>query len=94
MFLTGRGTLASCPFQEETSDKRVPVVATGLVHLQASWPLSTPSGQDVSLSEESLPESPFVSGRRTLLIFSWLSHYNLLINAIDLCTEFRHVKTT
>ena len=25
----------------------------GLVHWQASWPLSTPSGQDVSLSEES-----------------------------------------
>ena len=39
----------------------------GLVHWQASWPLSTPSGQDVSLSEEeSLPESPFVAGRRAL----------------------------
>ena len=25
----------------------------GLVHWQASWPLSTPSGQDVSLSEKS-----------------------------------------
>ena len=38
----------------------------GLVHWQASWPLSTPSGQDVSLSEEeSLAESPFVAGRRT-----------------------------
>ena len=38
----------------------------GLVHWQASWPLSTPSGQDVSLSEEeSPPESPFVAGRRT-----------------------------
>ena len=36
----------------------------GLVHWQASWPLSTPSGQDVSLSEEeSPPESPFVAGR-------------------------------
>ena len=36
----------------------------GLVHWQASWPLSTPSGQDVSLSkEEALPESPFVAGR-------------------------------
>ena len=29
MFLTGWGTLASCPRQEETRDKRVPVVATG-----------------------------------------------------------------
>ena len=39
----------------------------GLVHWQASWPLSTPSGQDVSLSEEeSPPESPFVAGRRAL----------------------------
>ena len=35
----------------------------GLVHWRASWPLSTPSGQDVSLSEEeSPPESPFVAG--------------------------------
>ena len=39
----------------------------GLVHWQASWPLSTPSAQDVSLSEEeSPPESPFVAGRQTL----------------------------
>ena len=38
----------------------------GLVHWQASWPLSTPSGQDVSLrEEESPPESPFVAGRGT-----------------------------
>ena len=38
----------------------------GLVHWQASWPLSTPSGQDVSLSEEeSPPESPFVAGKGT-----------------------------
>ena len=37
-----------------------------LVHWQASWPLSTPSGQDVSLSEEeSPPESLFVAGRWT-----------------------------
>ena len=38
----------------------------GLVHWQASWPLSTPSGQDVSLrEEESPPELPFVAGRGT-----------------------------
>ena len=66
MFLTGRGTLASYPCQEETRDKRVPVAALGLIHWQASWPLSTLSGQDVSLSEEeSPPESPFVAGRGT-----------------------------
>ena len=29
MFLTGRGTLASCPHQGETRDKRVPVAAAG-----------------------------------------------------------------
>ena len=29
MFITGRGTLASCPCQEETRDKRVPVAAAG-----------------------------------------------------------------
>ena len=28
LFLTGRGTLANCPCQEEARDKRVPVVAT------------------------------------------------------------------
>ena len=38
----------------------------GLLHWQASWPLNTPSGQDVSLSEEeSPPELPFVAGRQT-----------------------------
>ena len=29
MFLTGWGTLASCPRQEETRDKRIPVAAIG-----------------------------------------------------------------
>ena len=29
----------------------------GLVHWQASWPLSTPSGQDVNLSEEESRQS-------------------------------------
>ena len=52
MFLTGLGTLASCLHQEETRDKRVPVGPLCLVHCQASWPVNTPSGQDVSLSEE------------------------------------------
>ena len=38
----------------------------GLVYWQASWPLSIPSGQDVSLSEEeSPPELPFVAGKGT-----------------------------
>ena len=37
----------------------------GLVHWQASWPLSTPSGQDVSLGEEESHQSPFVAGRGT-----------------------------
>ena len=35
----------------------------GLVHWQPSWPLSTPSGQDVSLGEEESHQSPFVAGR-------------------------------
>ena len=38
----------------------------GLVQRWASWSLSTPSGQHVSLSkEESLVESPFVAGKGT-----------------------------
>ena len=46
--------------------KRSQLQPLGLVHWQASWPLSILSGQDVSLSEEeSPPESPFVAGRRT-----------------------------
>ena len=52
LFLTSRGTLASCPHQEETRDKKAQLQLLDLVHWQASWPLSTPSGQDVSLSEE------------------------------------------
>ena len=39
----------------------------GLVHWQASWPLSTPSGQDVSLSEE---ESRLVSGLSLAIILT------------------------
>ena len=29
LLLTGRGTLASCPHQEEPRDKKVPVAASG-----------------------------------------------------------------
>ena len=66
MFLTGRGTLASCPSQEETRDKRVPVAAAGSGPLTGTLAPEYPSGQDVSLSEEeSPPESPFVAGRGT-----------------------------
>ena len=65
MFLTGRGTLTSCPHQEEIRDKRVPVAAAGSGPLAGKLAPENPSGQDVSLSkEESPPESPFVSGRR------------------------------
>ena len=38
----------------------------GLVHQWVSWSPSTPSGQDVSCSEEEIPpESPLVAGRET-----------------------------
>ena len=63
--LPGRGTLASCPCQEETRDKRVQLRPLDLVHWQASWPLSTLSGQDVSLNEEEFHQSPFFAGRGT-----------------------------
>ena len=51
----------------------------GLVHWQASWPLSTPSGQDVSLSKEEphqshhlLQEGGPIPGPKTgLLPNSW-----------------------
>ena len=66
MFLTGRGTLASCPRQEETRDKRVPVAAARSGPLAGKLAPEYPEWQDVSLSkEESPPESPFVAGRGT-----------------------------
>ena len=37
--------------------KRSQLWLLGLVHWQASWPLSTPSGQDVSLGEEESHQS-------------------------------------
>ena len=64
--LPGQGTLASCPRQEETRDKRRPgengsqLRPLGLVYWQASWPLSIPSGQDVSLSEEESHQSCYL----------------------------------
>ena len=66
MFLIDWGTLASCPHQEETKDKRVPVAATGSGPLAGKQASEYPSAQDVSLSEEkSPPELPFVAGRQT-----------------------------
>ena len=55
--LSGRGTLASFLHQEETRDKRVPVVATGCDPLAGKLPLSTLSGQHVSLSKEESHQS-------------------------------------
>ena len=49
--------LASCPHQEETRDKRVPVVATGSGPLAGKLAPEYPSGQDVSLSEEESHQS-------------------------------------
>ena len=57
--LTGWGTLASCLSWKEIGENLVPVAATGmgLVHQQASWSLSIPSGQDVSCSKEEFCQS-------------------------------------
>ena len=66
MFLTGRDTLASCPRQEETTDKRVPVAATESGSLVGKLVPEYPSGQDVIHSEEEIPpELPFVARRGT-----------------------------
>ena len=47
-------------------EKKSQLQLLGLVHWQASWPLSTLSGEDVSLSKEvSPPELPFVVARGT-----------------------------
>ena len=43
LLLTGQGALDSCPPQEETRDKGSQLWLLGLVHQQASWPLSTPN---------------------------------------------------
>ena len=64
--LPGQGTLASCPRQEETRDKRVPVAATESGSLVGKLVPEYPSGQDVIHSEEVIPpELPFVARRGT-----------------------------
>ena len=64
--LPGRGTLASCPRQEETRDRRVRVVASGSGPLAGKLVLEYPEWSGCQCQRRSvLPESPFVAGRRT-----------------------------
>ena len=60
---------ALCPVvhvRRTTGTKGSQLWLLGLVHWQARSPLSTPSGEDVSLSKEvSPPELPFVVARGT-----------------------------
>ena len=67
------------PHQEETRDKRVPVVAAGCDPLAGKLPLSTLSGQHVSLSKEESHQSrhllqedgPFPGPETGLLSNTW-----------------------
>ena len=66
MFLTGWGTLASCPCQEETRDKRVPVAAAGSGPLAGKLAPEYPEWSGCQSQRRRIPpESPFVAGRRT-----------------------------
>ena len=62
MFLTGRGTLASCPHQEETRDKQIPVAAARsgplageLVLEYPEWLSDLMRAADVSCSKNGVP---------------------------------------
>ena len=64
--LPGWGTLASCPRQEETRDKRVPVVAAGSVPLSDKLAPEYPEWSGCQSQRRRVPPgSPFVTGRRT-----------------------------
>ena len=66
LFLTSRGTLASCPRQEETRDKRVPVAATGSGPLAGKLAPEYPEWSGCQSQRRRVPpESPFVAGRGT-----------------------------
>ena len=66
MFLTCCGTLASCPRQEETRDKRVPVVAAGSVPLSDKLAPEYPEWSGCQSQRRRVPpESPFVAGGGT-----------------------------
>ena len=65
-FLTGRGTLASCPRQEETRDKRVLVAAAGSGPLAGKLAPEYPEWSGCQSRRRRIPpESPFVAGRGT-----------------------------
>ena len=55
MFLTGRDTLANCPRQEETRDKRVPVVAAGSGPLAGKLALEYPEWSGCQSQQRRVP---------------------------------------
>ena len=55
MLLTGWGTLASCPHQEETRDKRVPVVAAGSGPLAGKLPPEYPEWSGCQSQQKRVP---------------------------------------
>ena len=55
MFLTGRGTLASCLRQEETRDKRVPIAATGSGPLAGKLALEYPEWSGCQSQQRRVP---------------------------------------
>ena len=66
LFLTSQGTLASCPRQEETRDKNVPVAAAGSGPLASKLAPAYPEWSGCQSQRRRVPpESPFVAGRGT-----------------------------
>ena len=55
MFLTDRGTLASCLRQEETRDKRVPIAATGSGPLAGKLALEYPEWSGCQSQQRRVP---------------------------------------
>ena len=66
LFLTGRGTLASCLRQEENRDKRAPVAAAGSGPLAGKLAPEYPKWSGCqSQRKESCQSRPFVAERGT-----------------------------
>ena len=64
--LPSRGTLASCPRQEETRDKRVPVTAAGSGPMAGKLAPENPKWSGCQSQRRRIPpESPFVAERGT-----------------------------
>ena len=92
MFLTGRGTLASCLRQEETRDKRVPIAATGSGPLAGKLALEYPEWSGCQSQQRRVPTRVTICCRKadpfqSLKLGSCLTFGNELSEEIHVLTK-------